>query len=76
MWPQLTDKEKSLCVEKKEIAIWNFVHKKLSGKDGATKSDEFSDEFQTAFHLRPSSSENYVAIFLSDPSPIIGYACH
>ena len=35
------------------------------GKDGTTKSDEFSDEFQTAFDLRPSSSENYVAIFSS-----------
>ena len=35
----------------------------LSGKGGATKSDEFSEKFQTAFD--PSEfSENYIAIFL------------
>ena len=33
------------------------------GKGGATKSDEFSEKFQTAFDP-PSFSENYVAIFL------------
>ena len=34
----------------------------MLGKDGATKSDEFSEKFQTAFDP-PSFSENYVAIF-------------
>ena len=31
MWPQLTDKENSLCVQKKrlqvDLLVWNFVHK-------------------------------------------------
>ena len=35
------------------------------GKDGATKSDEFSEKFQTAFSPSPPSvSENYIAFFL------------
>ena len=32
-------------------------------KGGATKSDEFSKKFQTAFPPPPSFSENYIAIF-------------
>ena len=35
------------------------------GKGGATKSDEFSEKFQTAFYpVPPSFSENYIANFL------------
>ena len=33
-------------------------------KDGATKSDEFSEKFQMAFDPPPSFLENYVANFL------------
>ena len=35
------------------------------GKDPATKSDEFLENFQTAFDP-PSFSENYIAIFFYD----------
>ena len=45
----------------------------LSGKGGATKSDEFSGKFQTAFDPPPSFSENYVAIvFMTD---MVAYIC-
>ena len=33
------------------------------GKSGATKLDEFSEKFQTAFDPLPSFLENYIAIF-------------
>ena len=36
----------------------------ISGKDGATKLDEFLEKFQAAFDPPPSFSKNYVAIFL------------
>ena len=35
----------------------------LKGTGHATKSDEFSEKFQTAFDPPPSFLENYIAIF-------------
>ena len=44
----------------------------------STKTDEFSEKFQTAFGSPPSFSENYVAFFLemdTKPSKIAGTIC-
>ena len=38
-------------------------HTRPSGKDPATKSDEFLEKFQTAFGPPPSFLENHIAIF-------------
>ena len=39
------------------------------GKSGATKSDEFSEKFQTAFDPAPSFLENYIANFFQNSWP-------
>ena len=47
----------------------NVVKKTHLGKGKASKTDEFSEKFQTAFDpLPPSFSENYVEIFFSEIS--------
>ena len=40
-----------------------YLFSPLIGKDGATKSDEFSEKFQTAFDPPSLFLGNYVAIF-------------
>ena len=39
------------------------------GTGGGTKTDEFSEKYQTAFDLPPSFSETFIAIFLMDTKP-------
>ena len=49
---------------------WNL------GKDGCAKLDEFSEKFQMAFDPCPLIYRKLCCKFLSDPGPIIVYACH